>query len=584
MTRFSISEAGQDPRAKASAKNEPGIGRDALAFNPLHPSMELPPEQLIQHLNMGNEKTRNRIMTRSPSSKAGQDPRPKAGAKKKPGTGRAALAFNPLHPSMELPPEQLIRLLSMASKKTRKQMRKRAVSDQDEPRSVLEERKPQTSPAPPTLTEEHSSAHSSGEKKPGSPAHREKPPLVAAQKTSQAPAKERESLQVATEERTQSPTRRQKRRSASGGNKAPASGDQQQSRARAAEQTTRRTEGRTPPPGTHSLPGKHNRRRSGHAEYQREKPATFDKRGPGWLLLALVVGLVSGAALSAYLFWHLTSSPDHQKIASPPISDENRKPQAAKQPPTTLVKRKPAPASGKAKTLPAQAPAPAKAARSGTDAEWQAATEKQQLRLRKAAEQRLSQQRTRMQVEHEQANLQATPANHAEPATVVTPPAAAEPTVVEQAVVPAPEPAATDTLAAPQAGIELTGADDAAEPAVESKAIPAPPPLQDVAPAEHDEIIAQPAAADEPPEEYGVPQIAPAVGASDVAPTGDGGAVLDTEQSVDSNPLSDDSAPAQPDSEPVELTTTDDESETEQSASSAAVESQVTAAEDSDSF
>ena len=43
----------------------------------------------------------------------------------KPAPGASQLNFNPVHPSMELPPEQLIRLLGMESKKTRKSRKAR---------------------------------------------------------------------------------------------------------------------------------------------------------------------------------------------------------------------------------------------------------------------------------------------------------------------------------------------------------------------------------------------------------------------------------------------------------------------------
>ncbi|HED18144.1 MAG TPA: hypothetical protein ENI74_01405 [Gammaproteobacteria bacterium] len=48
----------------------------------------------------------------------------------KPGPRGNRLNFNPLHPSMELPPEQLIRLLGMESKKIRKSRKTRAVPKQ----------------------------------------------------------------------------------------------------------------------------------------------------------------------------------------------------------------------------------------------------------------------------------------------------------------------------------------------------------------------------------------------------------------------------------------------------------------------
>jgi hypothetical protein len=583
MTRSSISEAGQDSRLKASTNNEPGLGRDAVAFNPLHPSMELPPERLNQYLNMGSEKTRNRTMTtRSQISDAAQEARPSAAAEKETGARRAAVAFNPLHPSMELPPEQLIRLLSMASKKTRKQMKEKGLSGQGKPRPVPQGRQPQASSASPVLTEEHSSAGLRSDKEAGSRADRETPRLHREQKTPQAPAKAQKSRQASAEKRTPAPTSGKKRRSATGADNAAASGDQQPSRARAAANTTRQAT-TTATPESHSLPSRHNRRRRGAAHYQGEKPRTSNKRGPGWLLLALVVGLVTGAALSAVLFWHQTSSTGDQKIAPPPVSGETRKPQSAKQAPTKQVKRKPAPASDKARALPAQAPAAAKAAGGRTDAQWQAATEKEQVRVRKAAEQRFAEKLTRVQVEQERADLQATSADHAEPATAVKPPVTVEP-AVEQAAVSAPEAADTEPSAAPQAGVELTGADAGRELAMEADPMPAPPALQDVAPAEHDETMAEPLAAEEAAEDHSVQQMAPTVGASDAAPASDGSSVADTQQSVDTNPVAADSEPAPLDSEPVELTATDNASETEQSADGSAVESQMSAAEDEDSF
>jgi hypothetical protein len=538
--------------------------------------MELPPERLNQFLNKGSEKTQNRTMTtRSQTSEAAQEVRASASTKKKTGASRAAVAFNPLHPSMELPPEQLIRLLGMASKKTRKQMKERSLSGQSKSRPVPQGRKPQASSASHVLTQQHSSAELSSEKDAGSRADRETPRLDNERKAPKAPAKAPKSRQATAEKRTPGPTRRKKKRSATGGDKAAARVNQQPSRARPAEKTTRQTKAATTPE-THNLPSRHNRRRGDDKHYHAEKPPTFNKRGPGLLLLALVVGLVTGAALSAYLFWYQTSSTGHQKIASPPVSGETRKPQSAKQAPTKQVKRKPAPAGDNARALPAQAPAAAKAAGSGTDAQWQAATEKERVRLRKAADQRFAEKLTRVQAEQERADLLATPAHHAEPATPVKPPVAVEP-AVGQAAVSAPEAADTGTSAAPQTGVELTGTDDVQELAMGADPVPAPSALQDVVPGEHDETVAESVAAEESPEEHSVQQIAPAVSASDGATASDGGTVADTQQSVDANPLA-------ADAEPVELTATDNESETGQSADGTAVENQVSAAEDADSF
>jgi hypothetical protein len=80
-------------------------------------------------------------MTESSIFASGHSLHPQPGTNNKPAAGRGALAFNPLHPSMELPPEQLIRLLGMESKKTRKHMKTRRASNPQKSRPAIDEQK-----------------------------------------------------------------------------------------------------------------------------------------------------------------------------------------------------------------------------------------------------------------------------------------------------------------------------------------------------------------------------------------------------------------------------------------------------------
>lgn len=88
-------------------------------------------------------------MANSSKQDSGTDQRPEKSARDTAPAGAHRLAFNPLHPSMELPPEQLIRLLGLETKKTRKEdarqspkrgqepVRRSAIPDQAKPREQL---------------------------------------------------------------------------------------------------------------------------------------------------------------------------------------------------------------------------------------------------------------------------------------------------------------------------------------------------------------------------------------------------------------------------------------------------------------
>lgn len=73
---------------------------------------------------------RNRAMTDTPIVAPGQNQRQQRRNSDKPRASTKTSAFNPLHPSMELPPEELIRLLGLESKKLRKERKKSGRSAQ----------------------------------------------------------------------------------------------------------------------------------------------------------------------------------------------------------------------------------------------------------------------------------------------------------------------------------------------------------------------------------------------------------------------------------------------------------------------
>ncbi len=73
------------------------------------------------------------VMTDSTTVKPGNVGEKQRRATDKPRAAKVRSTFNPLHPSMELPPEQLIRLLGLESKKIRKQRRAKTGPEQQTP-------------------------------------------------------------------------------------------------------------------------------------------------------------------------------------------------------------------------------------------------------------------------------------------------------------------------------------------------------------------------------------------------------------------------------------------------------------------
>ncbi|MEA3243761.1 MAG: hypothetical protein U9Q19_10065 [Pseudomonadota bacterium] len=372
-------------------------------------------------------------MTESSIFDPGHSQHQKPGIKNKPSAGRGALAFNPLHPSMELPPEQLIRLLGMESKKTRKHMKTRRSSKQQKSLPAINEQK-----TPPSPDQQDSCRVAAKQKTPASQDPQQSHRVSDEQKTPPSP-NQQDSCRIAAKQKT------------------PASQDSQQSHRVADEQKTHRlpsqgaekktTDRQQRPEPQQVTPPSH------PMEYERNQPAVFDKRIPAWLLPALVTGLVAGVIISAALFWYQTSPAAKQKAPAPVVSSEPQNRRIAKQQPNSQrVKRNAAPGSTKTATLPAQVPA--KAARSGNDANRQAALKAEHDRLRSAAEQRLTEQLTKMKVNRELADIQAPPADEYTPAAAATLSAAAEPSF-DQAVVNEPAAAGGESPPSEQAPVEI---------------------------------------------------------------------------------------------------------------------------------
>jgi hypothetical protein len=412
---------------------------------------------------------------------------------------------------MELPPEQLIRLLSMESKKTRKHMKMRRSFDQQKSRPAIGEPKIQRSP------DQQNSRCTSDEPKPQDSDDGQK------------------SRQVTDQQKTHRPPSQQAPR----------------------KKTTDRQE--RPEPKQVARP-------SHHMEYERNEPAVFHKRGPGWLPSALVIGLVAGVAVSGYLFWDPPSPPiAKQKKPAPVVSSEpqnRRMPQ--QQPKSPPVKRKAAPRSGETATLPAQALPPVKAPRTGNDAKWQAAIKTEQSRLRSAAEQRLAEQLVKMIVNREPEDLQAPPAN--EP----TPPPA-EP-AFDQAAVSQPTPATAESPPTQHVPVEMIQADDA-EPVAE--AIPAVTPVQGIGSDGSGEMFEESTGLVDSFEQDTVPDVVPAIEqepVSNIAPSLDENTATAFSHSIEGDSVSDVGPSTGP------------EMEAEQSSSGVSNESSSSASEDSALF
>jgi hypothetical protein len=343
----------------------------------------------------------------------------------KPASGRGgALAFNPLHPSMELPPEQLIRLLGMESKKTRKHLKMQRSSRKKQSNHTLDTEKTRPSP------DQQIACHSSAEEK----------SLVA-----QDSQKSQKSQRTADRQNT---------------HHSPKQGAQQK-----AVNRQQRPESQQTAQPRHRM------------EYERNEPAAFDKQRPGWLLPSLVTGLVAGITVSVFLFWYQSPPVAIQKAPAPVVSSEPRNRKAPEQPPNgQLVKRKTAPVGTKT----APVPEPAQAVLPENDANWQVAIKAEQNRLRSAAEQRLTEQVTRMKVNRELAELQAPLAAEDTPATDTTLSAAGEP-AFEQAEMNGTAASSTESLRSDEAPVAMIQADEVI-PVAELETVPAVTPYPAVEP------------------------------------------------------------------------------------------------------
>ncbi|HHJ16322.1 MAG TPA: hypothetical protein ENJ80_06450, partial [Gammaproteobacteria bacterium] len=213
----------------------------------------------------------------------GHAQRLKRRADDRPAPGGSQMSFNPLHPSMELPPEQLIRLLGMESKKTRKVRKSRKAAAPAPAKKAQHQAKPQQAPEP-------------------------------------APA--------------------------------------------------------APEPAATPRKESHRKRSRQHEDLQ---PSVFDDKRRNLLIPALVVGVVAGIAVSAYLLWSQPVPVAEQKpVTASTAPAQKQKSQTASQP----LNRKPA-------AKPA-ASTPAPAMNIQQQAQWQAAIEKEKQRLQADAEQRLA--------------------------------------------------------------------------------------------------------------------------------------------------------------------------------------------------
>jgi hypothetical protein len=105
--------------------------------------------EMVSLQNQPSQGTQDMVQASKQNSATSRGP--EQGTREKAPAGGNRMAFNPLHPSMELPPEQLIRLLGLETKKTRKkdtrQARKRP--ETPVPRSAGDDTKPSAQLPPP---------------------------------------------------------------------------------------------------------------------------------------------------------------------------------------------------------------------------------------------------------------------------------------------------------------------------------------------------------------------------------------------------------------------------------------------------
>ncbi len=84
MVHISKQDSGVSPRPEKSRRETAPAEGNRMAFNPLHPSMELPPEQLIRLLGLETKKTRKKDARQAPKRTQTPVPRPASGADIKP--------------------------------------------------------------------------------------------------------------------------------------------------------------------------------------------------------------------------------------------------------------------------------------------------------------------------------------------------------------------------------------------------------------------------------------------------------------------------------------------------------------------
>jgi len=446
-------------------------------------------------------------MTESFIFEPGHSQHPKPDMKNKSSTGRGALAFNPLHPSMELPPEQLIRLLGMESKKTRNHMKMRRSSNQQKSHPAIDEQKPQPSP------DQQDLCHSTDEQK----THASKDP--------------QQSQRVADEQKI---------------HRSPSQGAQKK-----ATDRQQRPEPQQATSPSHPM------------EYERNQPAAFDKQGRGWLLPALVTGLVAGITISASLFWYQSPPAAEQKVRAPAVSNEPQNRRIPKQQPTSQrVNHNVAPASTKTATLPAQVPA--KSARTGNGANRQVALKAEQNRLRSAAEQRLTERLARMKANRELADLHAPPAAEPMPTAAAALSAAAEP-AFDQVVVNKPAAAGGGSPPSEEALVEIP----------EPETLPVVTAAQAVDSDRNGEMIEESTGFADSYEQDTASDVAATLAQdteSKIAPSSDVNATAAFSQSIEGERVSDITPPS------------GDELDAEQSTSATSDESSSSAAEESASF
>jgi len=201
------------------------------------------------------------------------------------------------------------------------------------------------------------------------------------------------------------------------------------------------------------------------------------------------------------------------------------------------------------------------------------AIETEHNRLRKTAEQRLTEQLTRIKVNRELAELQAPPANDHTPAAAATLPAAAEPTF-NQAAVFEPAAARAETPPSREVPVEMTQVDEATS-IPEPETLPAVTPAQGVGSDRNGDMFEESANLVDSFEQDTV---------SDVAATIEQDTLSNIAPALDVNTTSAFTHSNEQDSVSDAAPSPADEMEAEQSSNGVSDESSSSAAEDSASF